>query len=139
MDRIPLFSIADDKLGRIATELDRLASYLARSDQADDVDVWSRTATIAFTLHGAYTGIEDVLSDVARSVDGSAPQGMRSHQALLEQMRAPIEGHRPPPLDDTSMPLSSNSRVSGISSAITTAWISFLGRELIKLFERGER
>ncbi len=63
-------------------------------------DEWSRTATIAFTLHGAYTGIEDVLSDVARAVDGSVPQGERSHQALLDQMRAPLQGRRPALLDD---------------------------------------
>ena len=70
-------------------------------DQAGVTDAWSRTAMIAFTLHSAYTGIEDVLSDIARSVDGSVPQGTRSHQALLEQMRAPITGRRPALLDDT--------------------------------------
>lgn len=92
MDRIPLFSVAEDKLGRVGRELDRLADFSARSDRAvtSGSDEWSRMATIAFTLHGAYTGIEDVLSDVARAVDGSVPQGERSHQALLDQMRAPL-------------------------------------------------
>lgn len=41
------------------------------------------------------------MSDVARSVDGSVPEGTRSHQDLLEQMRAPMTGRRPALLDDT--------------------------------------
>ena len=98
---MPLFSVIEDKLDRIARELDRLEDYLAQPNAAGAANAWSRTATIAFTLHGAYTGIEDVLSDVARAIDGSVPHGDRSHQALLEQMRAPIERVRPALLDDT--------------------------------------
>ncbi len=98
---MPLFSVAEDKLGRVAAELDRLADYIARADQLGLTDAWSRTSTIAFTLHGAYTDMEDVMSDVARSIDGSVLEGTRSHQDLLEQMRAPMTGRRPALLDDT--------------------------------------
>ena len=98
---MPLFSVVEDKLDRIARELDRLEDYLGGSDETRAANVWSRTATIAFTLHGAYTGVEDVLSDVARTIDGSVPHGDRSHQDLLEQMRAPMTGRRPALLDDT--------------------------------------
>jgi hypothetical protein len=100
MAKSPLFALADSKLARAKTEMARLAAYLEAYERSDLNDVWSRTATAAYAVHGVYNGLEDIMSDVAHTIDGSAPLGPASHQALLDQMRVGLEGSRPALLDD---------------------------------------
>ena len=50
----------------------------------------------ALNLHGFYTGVENILEDIARTVDGDPPQGHDWHKRLLLQMSAEIPAIRPP-------------------------------------------
>ena len=78
----------------------RLELFLDAYDRSDLDSSWSRTATMAYAIHGIYNGLEDVMTDIARLVDGSVPKGADSHQALLDQMHVALDGVRPAFLDD---------------------------------------
>ena len=69
MPRLPIFVLIADKMERARAEVARLDSYLENYSRAGFDDVWSRTATIAFTIHGVYTAMEDVMSDIANGID----------------------------------------------------------------------
>ena len=79
----------------------RLGNYIEAYDRSDLNDAWSRTATLAYAIHGVYNGMEDVMTDIARMIDAAVPQGPTSHQTLLDQMLVGLEGIRPPLLDET--------------------------------------
>lgn len=51
---------------------------------------------MALNLHGFYTGVEQILADIARTMDGSLPIGSEWHRDLLLQMSAEIPDARPP-------------------------------------------
>lgn len=55
-------------------------------------------ARAALALHHAYGAVESLLARVARTVEGSVPEGADWHQALLSTMTLEIEGVRPPVL-----------------------------------------
>lgn len=50
---------------------------------------------VALNLHGFYSGIEQIFEDIARSFDGSIPDGADWHSRLLIQMSAETPGRRP--------------------------------------------
>lgn len=98
MPRSAFFILAESKITRARDELRKLDHFMADGDgHRND---WSRMATIAFAVHGIYTGIEDVMLDLARDIDEHVPTGGTSHQALLDQMRVDMDGRRPALLDD---------------------------------------
>jgi hypothetical protein len=49
---------------------------------------------VALNLHGFYGGIERILEDIARSVDGFVPSGPEWHKDLLLQMADPMNAIR---------------------------------------------
>jgi hypothetical protein len=50
---------------------------------------------VALNLHSFYTGLERIFEDIARSVEGSLPQGRNWHADLLRQMTSEIADLRP--------------------------------------------
>jgi len=52
-------------------------------------------ARAALALHHAYGALESLLARVARTVEGSLPEGADWHQALVSSMTLDIEGIRP--------------------------------------------
>ena len=51
---------------------------------------------VALNLHGFYSGIERILEDIARSLDGSLPSGPEWHKDLLLQMADRLSAIRMP-------------------------------------------
>lgn len=52
--------------------------------------------TVALNLHSFYTGVERIFREIARTLDGSMPEGADWHRRLLRQMSAEIPNLRPP-------------------------------------------
>lgn len=52
--------------------------------------------TVALNLHSFYTGVERIFREIARTLDGSMPEGADWHRRLLRQMSAEIPHLRPP-------------------------------------------
>jgi predicted nucleotidyltransferase len=52
--------------------------------------------TVALNLHSFYTGVERIFREIARTIDGSMPEGADWHRRLLRQMSAEIPKLRPP-------------------------------------------
>ena len=59
-----------------------------------------RTRAAAGAVHDVCVGIEDVLLEVARRVDGGVPTEPRSHADLIDQMTASLPSVRDPVVDD---------------------------------------
>ncbi len=80
-------------------ELDRLVERALRlRDKAmttGDDGYWDG---VALNLHGFYTGVEQILTDIAQTVDTSVPTGSEWHRDLLLQMSAQVPAVRPPVL-----------------------------------------
>jgi hypothetical protein len=79
-------------------DLDRLVSKA--------VQVWKKGRSIsgsediyldsvAFNLHGFYSGLERIFETIARRVDQNVPSGEMWHRELLNQMGRDIAGVRP--------------------------------------------
>jgi hypothetical protein len=83
-------------------ELDNLDEFLKlnASLAPEMVSAWGRTTAIASAIANVYNGIENVLADIAKAVDGSVPSGETSHQDLLDQMWAEVAGTRAAVLDE---------------------------------------
>lgn len=73
--------------------VERAAALLEKAKRSGD-DGYLDGA--ALNLHGFYTGIESILEDIARTVDGGVPQGADWHKRLLLQMSAEIQEIRIP-------------------------------------------
>jgi hypothetical protein len=65
---------------------------MAKAIQRDDDDYYDG---IALNLHSFYTGIERILEDIAREIDGSIPTGQTWHRDLLVQMSVAVPSIRP--------------------------------------------
>lgn len=85
--------------GRIREELQEVARTVERArlltDKATtsgDDDYWDG---VALNLHSFYTGVERILEEIAREVEGSVPAGPEWHRDLLVQMTAEMPGVRP--------------------------------------------
>jgi uncharacterized protein YutE (UPF0331/DUF86 family) len=103
----PTFAKLGPKIARARAELDALDAFLATLTRvgSEPSAAWGRATAIAAAVHNVYNGIEDILSSLARDVDGHVPAGEASHRDLLDQMAAPIEGVRGPVLDDRAFAL----------------------------------
>jgi len=92
-------SIPDALAARIRGSMDELVQVIERVDllsnkaiQTGDDGYWDG---VALNLHGFYVGVERILEDIARSLDGSVPEGVDWHRALLIQMAGEISDRRP--------------------------------------------
>ena len=80
------------ELAEIAQVVERSQYLMAKAMQHDDDDYYDG---IALNLHSFYTGIERILEDIAREVDGSIPTGQNWHRDLLVQMSVAVPSTRP--------------------------------------------
>ena len=98
----PAFAKLGPKLERVRREIGSLDDFLRRYDSLapEMVSEWGRTTAVASAVANAYNGIEDVLTNIARDIDGAVPQGESSHQDLLDQMRAELRDTRAALLDE---------------------------------------
>ena len=97
----PRFARLRPKLDRARNELKKLHRFLASiesGDKGSDVE-WGKVVVIAQSLSNVYNGMEDVMSEIARDVDGSVPSGDAWHADLLDQMSVPLDEVRPALLD----------------------------------------
>ncbi len=110
---LPLFNRTNDKLDRLAINLKRA------HDARDGFDLLepgviraSHAVTIGWSLQHIYRGIEGILKDVARTIDGEnpvageyvtidedPPYGMTRHCPLLDQVTTPTPA-RPAVIDE---------------------------------------
>lgn len=51
--------------------------------------------SVAFNLHGFYSGIEEIFEIIANGIDNELPSGNRWHKDLLDQVSIEITGIRP--------------------------------------------
>lgn len=80
------------ELADIAQVVERSQYLMAKAIQRDDDDYYDG---IALNLHSFYTGIERILEDIAREIDGSIPTGQNWHRDLLVQMSVEVPSIRP--------------------------------------------
>ena len=73
--------------------VDRAELMLKKSEQTND-DCYLDGA--ALNIHGFYSGIESIFSDIARTIDQSMPSTPNWHKDLLLQMSATLSTSRPP-------------------------------------------
>jgi len=88
---------------RLRHELDELARVVQRVQARADAarrqpEEEAYLEGTAFNVHAFYTGVEHMLEDIARTVDGELPSGGDWHRRLLVQMAAEIPDVRPPVL-----------------------------------------
>jgi hypothetical protein len=83
----------------IRDELEQLERSVLRSEEG-----WLRFQqtlddfyldSVALSLHNFYSGLERVFERIARTIDGTLPQGSNWHQLLLQQMANEIPLSRP--------------------------------------------
>jgi hypothetical protein len=88
--RSPSFAKLSKKLERAQSELAKLAKHAVDRRDAILSDDWEAATAAATGLHNVYNGIEDILLNIAKDVDGSVPEGSSMHQDLLDQMAVEI-------------------------------------------------
>lgn len=98
----PAFAKLGPKLMRMQRELDKLDEFLRLADALgpEMMSDWGRTTPVASAIANVYNGVENVLADIAKTVDGSVPTGETSHQDLLDQMQAVVRGKRAAVIDE---------------------------------------
>ena len=76
------------KLQRITTELGKIERNRSRLQEISGREDLSEiiTSETALSIHNVYNGIEQILEDVARDLDGGLPGGDASHSDLLDQL-----------------------------------------------------
>lgn len=80
------------ELADIGQVVERSQYLMDKAIQRDDTDYYDG---IALNLHSFYTGIERILEDIAREIDGSIPTGQNWHRDLLVQMSVGVPSVRP--------------------------------------------
>lgn len=84
---------------RISQELEELRRVLNRIQEGWEVFRSSNDDLyldgVALNLHGLYSGIERLFTHIAKTIDGSLPQGAEWHKLLLRQMKREFPGIRP--------------------------------------------
>lgn len=83
-------------LGDVDRVAERAIRFSARANQTGEDAYWD---AVALNLHSYYSGVERIFEDIARTVDGTIPDGADWHQRLLFQMSAEIPGIRPAVVD----------------------------------------
>ncbi|GAB4221042.1 MAG: hypothetical protein Kow00102_13140 [Spirochaetota bacterium] len=64
--------------------------------EKDYENIDSHIKAIAGSLHSIYTGCENILERIIRTIDGDIPLGKDYHSLLLRRAITEIEGVRPP-------------------------------------------
>jgi hypothetical protein len=77
------------ELERVVQRAERLMSKAQERSDEDYLD------GVALNLHDFYSGVERVLEEIAREIDGSVPVGPEWHRDLLVQMSAKLADTRP--------------------------------------------
>lgn len=83
---------------RLRSELSDLAQIVERAQTLlkkaveQDEDYYDG---VALNLHSFYTGTERILEEIAKTIDGSVPDGAGWHRDLLMQMSAELSTVRP--------------------------------------------
>lgn len=84
----PLIIRINAKLARISKELERIdrnrKAYEAnpKTDEMSDLV----TSGTALAIHNVYNGIEQILEDIARDLDGGLPKSGNWHSEILDQL-----------------------------------------------------
>lgn len=77
--------------------VDRINLLSKKAIESGDDGYWDG---VALNLHGYYSGVERILEEIARTIDGTIPSGSDWHQSLLYQMSASIADLRPPVISE---------------------------------------
>jgi len=88
--RLALF--IQDELADIEQVVARVERFLTLALQSDEDAYWD---AIALNLHGFYSGVERILTEIAREIDEATPSGRDWHRALLRQMAWEVPSRRP--------------------------------------------
>lgn len=96
----PLFSRINASLLRINDDLSHAKAIReAMKDVKSDLIMSGLDDSIGRSLHNVFCGIEDILGDIAETVDGEKPFGGGWHSKLLDQMSHPTS-LRPAVIED---------------------------------------
>ena len=96
----PLFSRINASLLRINDDLSHAKAIReGMKDVKSDLIMSGLDDSIGRSLHNVFCGIEDILGDIAETVDGEKPFGGGWHSKLLDQMSHPTS-LRPAVIDD---------------------------------------
>jgi hypothetical protein len=83
----------------VAADLDVVADLASRLQETQRAAASPPTdaerMAMAGYIHHAYTGIEAAIERIVREIDGSLPEGPRSHRDLVDSARVAIAGIRP--------------------------------------------
>lgn len=103
----PAFASSARRLSDLGKELkrlqtgNRLLDAVRAAQGYEEADKsWVINAAVSAGVSGLYTGMEDILRGLLSLVDQFVPSGENSHQAILDQAAAPIEGTRPAMISD---------------------------------------
>lgn len=98
----PLLVASTRKVNGAASEVAMVEKFAARGglESSDPTEAWGAMTAIAASVHNVYNGIEDVLKDICKNVDGIVPAGPSWHKDILAQLSSPLVGTRPAILDD---------------------------------------
>ncbi len=99
---LALVSRISDSLIELQTVVDRTLTAWERAKQETD-DLY--LDSVAFNLHGFYTGLERIFELIATNIDQYKPQGENWHQELLRQMATDIKMVRPPVISQATIGL----------------------------------
>ncbi len=83
----------EEALGDVQHTVARVEEQRNKALSVKDDAYWD---ACSLNLHAFYNGLEHILEDIARTVDGSVPAGRAWHQDLLQQLsrttalRAPV-------------------------------------------------
>lgn len=89
---ITLAARIKESLHDVERVVDRAELLLVQAKQQDDDGYLDG---VALNLHGFYAGIERIFEDIARTMEGTVPQGPEWHRDLLLQMATGIDSIRP--------------------------------------------
>lgn len=76
------------QMRQAVTQTSRLLQKAELNDDADIVD--ALISTCGLNMQSFYTSTENILYDIARTIDGDVPNGRSWHSELLEQMALPL-------------------------------------------------
>ncbi len=79
-------------LQELQTVVNRIGQLSQKALQTNDDGYWDG---VALNLHSFYGGVERIFEDIARTVDGSVPDGPGWHANLLLQMASEVANSRP--------------------------------------------
>ncbi len=92
-----LIADIDADMSLLKKETQSISRKLLRlKDEKDPENIDSHIKAIAGSLHSIYSGYENIIERIVRTIDGDIPSGRDYHLMLLKRALNPIEGLRPP-------------------------------------------